>query len=327
MAKIILGLLLFFFVSVNIACAEVLTTPDELIGWHERIEVTDLSTGFLNDSGLGIAQVFLFEIQSGEVSQINVDTDTYTVEININEPSSIKTELTINTTNYDGNFTSTTHDFYHLKIGSLTSPIYVMIGTPPAEWGVHSRGVVAKTYREIDLADITGLTSYTDIPVGFTFGWDEYYDGFLEPPMQFHITSDGPITVRYEVTTIDVIYDRADRSVADFALALLSKIPYVGKPLAMSIEAIGTIMGIFIGVVFFAITGWAILFLLFETFVCAHGIAVMKMSGGGIAGVVGVFGVIASDNYAMIMFVVNLFTTMFTLLIDLVKALREMSPI
>jgi len=80
-------------------------------------------------------------------------------------------------------------------------------------------------------------------------------------------------------------------------------------------------------VVFFAITGWAILFLLFETLVLAHGIAVMKMTGGGVVGVVGVFSVIATDNYIMIMFVVNLFTRMFTLLIDLVKALRDMSPI
>ena len=53
----------------------------------------------------------------------------------------------------------------------------------------------------------------------------------------------------------------------------------------------------------------------------------MKAAGGGIAGITGVFAVIASDNYIMIMFVINSFTKMFTLLIDLVKALRDMSPI
>ena len=188
---------------------------------------------------------------------------------------------------------------------------------------MHSQGVVAKTYREIDLVAAPTI----DMPAFFAFGWDVYDDRFLEPPIQFHITSDGPITVRYEVTTMDEVYDRRDRSIAESALALLAKIPYVGQPLALSIEAIGTIMSVFISVVFFAITGWAILFLLFETFVCAHGIAVMKATGGGIAGITGVFAVIASDNYIMIMFVINSFTKMFTLLIDLVKALRDMSPI
>lgn len=313
-----LGIVVLIFLSINVASADI-------TGWHERVEVTDLDTGgmFLNDTGLGISRVFLLEIQSGEVTDINVDTDTYTVEIDISEPDYKTTTMTINTTNYTGVMVSTTHSFYHLKVGTLTSPIYILIGQPPLEWGVHSQGVVAKTYREIDLV----ANPLVDMPAFFALGWDVYDDRFLEPPMGFHITSDGPITIRYEIQPMEEIYERRDRSIAEYGLSLLAKIPYVGPPLALSIESIGTIMKVFISVVFFAITGWAILFLLFETFVLAHAIAVMKLAGGGVAGVVGVFGVIATDNYAMIMFVINAFTRMFTLLIDLVKAIRDMSPI
>lgn len=322
MEKIVYLLLAFvFLLSINTVSA---VEPHELIGWHERVEVTDVSTGFLNDSNLGIARIFLLEIQSGVVTDINIDTDSYTIQIDISEPDYKTTTMTINTTNYSGVSIETTHSFYHLKVGTLTSPIYILVGQPPLEWGVQSQGVVAKTYREIDLLAANPLI---DMPAFFAFGWDVYDDRFLEPPIQFHITSDGPITVRYEVQTMEEIYDRKDRSIAEYGLALLAKIPYVGPPLALSVEAIGTIMVVFISVVFFAITGWAILFLLFETLVLAHGIAVMKMTGGGVVGVVGVFSVIASDNYIMIMFVVNLFTRMFSLLIDLVKAIREMSPI
>ena len=306
------------FLNVNIASADI-------TGWHEVVDVTDFSTGgmFLNDTGLGIARVFLLEIKSGEVTDINVDSDTYTVEIDISEPDWKTTTMTINTTNLSGVMVSTTHTFTHIKMGSLTSPIYVLIGQPPLEWGVSSQGVIAKTYKVVDLNPANPLV---EIPVLFALGWDVYDDRFLEPPVGFVISSDGPITIRYEIQPVDEIYERRDRSIAEFALTLIAKVPYVGPPLALSIEAIGTIMIVFISVVFFAITGWAILFLLFETLVLAHAIAVMKMSGG-LAGVVGVFSVIAADNYIMIMFVVNLFTRMFTLLIDLVKALRDMSPI
>jgi hypothetical protein len=324
MAKILTLVFLFLLVwFCSVAHAETLTTPDELIGWHELPEVTDLSTGYLNDSGLGIARVFLLEIKSGEVSEIFVDTDTYSVEVYISEPDSVTTSITINTTNYTGATVSDTHSFYHFKAGPLSTPIYVLVGQPPLTWGVHSQGVVAKTYEEVDLI----INPAASLPASFALGWDVYYDGYLEPPMQFHITSDGPITVRYEVLPMDEIHERRDNSIADFALSLLAKVPYVGKPLALSIEAIGTVMSAFIALVFFVITGWAIMFLLFETFVCAHAISVMKAAGGGMAGILGVFTVIASDNFIMIGFVVDLFTKMFSLLIDLVKALRDMSPI
>lgn len=324
MAKILIWLLLVL-ACLPLVHADTVTTPDMLIGWHERLEVTELSTGYLNDSGLGVAQIFLFEIKSGEVSEILVDTDTYSVEINITEPSAITTQMTINTTNFTGASTETTHTFYHVKVGPLSTPIYVLIGTPPVEWGVHSNGVVGKTYSELNLGTITGLAAL-DMPAAFAYGWDTYYDGWLNPPGQFYITSDGPITVRYEVQTLSDIYERRDRSLATYALSFIAKIPYIGKPLALSIEAIGTIMAAFVALIFFVITGWAILFLLFETFVLAHGVAVMKSTGGGIAGIFGVFAVIATDNYVMFSFVVDIITKMFTLLIDSVKTIIDAIP-
>lgn len=319
MEKVIKLLLVLsvFFLSVNIANADI-------TGWHEVQDVTDFSTGgmFLNDTGLGIARVFLLEIKSGEVSHIIVDSDTYTVEVDITEPDWKTTTMTINTTNLSGVLVSTTHTFTHIKIGSLTSPIYVLIGQPPLEWGVSSQGVIAKTYKKVDLVS----SPLYEMPALFALGWDVYDDRFLEPPMGFTISSDGPITIRYEIQPVDEIYERRDRSIAEYALSIIASIPYVGPPLALSIEAIGTIMMVFISLVFFAITGWAILFLLFETLVLGHAIAVMRISGG-LAGMVGVFSVIAADNYIMITFVANLFTRMFTLLIDLVKTIRDMSPI
>lgn len=324
MEKILIWVLLILACLPSVH-ADTVTTPDMLVGWHECLEVTELSTGFLNDSGLGVAQIFLFEIISGEVTEILVDTDTYSVDIDITEPSAITTQMTINTTNFTGVSTETTHTFYHVKAGPLSTPIYVLIGTPPVEWGIHSQGVVGKTYAELNLGTVAGPLA-PEIPVNFAFGWDTYYDGWLEPPGQFYITSDGPITVRYEVQSFDEIYERRDRGLAGYILSVINRAPYVGRPLVLSIEAIGTIMTAFIALFFFVITGWAVLFLLFETFVLAHGVATMKAAGGGIAGIFGVFAVIATDNYIMLTFVVDVITKMFTLLIDSVKALIDAIP-
>lgn len=314
-----LGIVVLIFLSINVVSADI-------TGWHYYEDVTDFSVGstYINDSDLGVAQVMILEIYSGEVTEINLVSDTYTVEIDITEPTWTTTTIQVNTTNLTGVMVSDTHTFSHIKSGFLTSPIYIMIGIPPIELGVNNRGVSAKIYREIDLF---GVNPLVDIPWAFPLNWHTFDDRFLEPPVSFYLTSDGPVDVQYEIQPMTEIYDRADRSIGEFALTLISKVPYVGQPLVLSIEAISTIMKVFISVVFFAITGWAILFLLFETFVLAHAIAVMKLAGGGVAGVVGVFGVIATDNYAMIMFVINAFTRMFTLLIDLVKAIRDMSPI
>jgi len=57
MEKIVyLLLVLVFFLSINTVSA---VEPHELIGWHERLDVTDVIPGFLNDSKLGIAIIFL----------------------------------------------------------------------------------------------------------------------------------------------------------------------------------------------------------------------------------------------------------------------------
>lgn len=317
------GLILVFFLSLSVASADI-------TGWHYVEDVTEFSIGstYINESNLGVAQVMILEIYSGEVTDINLQSNTYTVEIDITEPSWDKTTIQINTTNLSGVLVSETHTFYHIKSGPLTSPIYIMVGVPPIELGINNRGVSAKIYREIDLGALISPSGlFVDIPWAFPLNWHTFDDRFLEPPVSFYLTSDGPVDIQYEIQPMEEIYERADRSIGEFALTLISKVPYVGQPLVLSIESISTIMKVFISVVFFAITGWAVLFLLFETLVLAHAIAVMKMTGGGIIGMVGVFSTIAADNYIMIMFVVNLFTKMFTLLIDLVKALRDMSPI
>jgi len=148
----------------------------------------------------------------------------------------------------------------------------------------------------------------------------------LTPPTWIAIESNNFVSVEYNVVTAAEAEAEAGEDDVDKVIDYLRYIPWVGDILADSMLSIKLIFEVFLTLVLFSITGWAILFLLFETFVLAHAIAAMKMSGGGIVGVTAVFTVIASDNYIMIMFVVNLFTRMFTLLVDLARTIWNLIP-
>ena len=299
MAKIVLGLLLFFFICSNIASA------DDILGIHTIEDVTNYNSSaeyLLSDYGYVIPQSVVYEIDTSETTTLDVKTDTWNVSIIATEIDFDTTRITISITNHTGNTSSETKDLYHLKVFGNTPSIEILFSAE----GYYDTGVTVNT--------------------GWILWEYEFSDVMLYPSTWIAIASDGPVSLEYKIVTMTDAIEKAEEGFHPL-LAIIRGIPIVGDLLADSIITIGTIMGVFISVVLFAITGWAILFLLFETFVCAHGIAVMKAAGGGIAGITGVFAVIASDNYIMIMFVINSFTKMFTLLIDLVKALRDMSPI
>jgi hypothetical protein len=299
MEKVIKSLLVIFifFLSIGIANAE------DILGIHTIEDVTYYNSSDeypIEDYGYLIPQSILFDIYTDEVSTINVTTDTWTVEMVFTEIDTDTTRLTVNITNYTGDTTSETQDLYHLKL--FTTPAIEVLFS-------------AEGYYD------TGVTVNT----GWALFEYEYTDVMLYPSTWIAFESDGPVSLEYRISTVEDVQEKADEGYHPM-LSLIRTIPVVGDLLADSIVSIGIVISVFISVVLFAITGWAILFLLFETFVLAHAIAAMKLSGGGIVGVTAVFTVIASDNYIMIMFVVNLFTKMFTLLVDLARTIWNLIP-
>ena len=298
MAKIVLGLLLFFFISLNIASA------DDILGIHTIEDVTNYNSSTeyqLSDYGYVIPQSVVYEIDTSETTTLDVNTDTWNVSIVATEIDFDTTRITISITNHTGDTSSETKDLYHLKMFGNTPAIEILFSAE----GYYDTGVTVNT--------------------GWLLWEYEFSDVMLYPSTWIAIVSDGPVSLEYKIVTMTAAIEKAEEGFHPI-LAAIRAIPIVGDMLADVVISIGVIINVFIGVVFFAITGWAILFLLFETFVCAHGIAVMKAAGGGIAGITGVFAVIASDNYIMIMFVINAVTKMFTMLIDLAKMLRDMVP-
>lgn len=288
-----IGFILILFLIPNIAVAE------NILGTHTVEDITSYNTSDvynLQNYGYVIPQSIVYEIDSSEVSTLNVTTDTWEVEITILEVDTDTTRLTINITNFTGDTSSETQDLYHLKVfGNPVSPIEILFS--------------AEGYYD------TGVT----VNSGW-FLWEyEFTDVMLYPSTWLNVETDGPVSVTYSVVTAEAAIEQAEAGFHPL-LNLIRSIPIVGDLLADSIQSIGTIIEVFIAVVLFAITGWAILFLMFETFVLAHAIAIMQREPG-LYGVVGVISVIASDNYKMIMFVVEVFTKMFTLLIDLFKAI------
>jgi len=285
------------FLSMGIANAE------DVLGTHRVEDVTSYNSSTeypIEDYGYLIPQSILFDVYTDEVSTINVTTDTWTAELVFTEIDWDTTRLTINITNYTGDTTSETQDLYHLKL--FTTPAIEILFS-------------AEGYYD------TGVTVNT----GWALFEYEYTDVMLYPSTWIAFESDGPVSLEYRISTVQEVQEKIDEGYHPM-LSLIRTIPVVGDILADSIVSIGVIITVFVSVVLFAITGWAILFLLFETFVLAHAIAAMKMSGGGIVGVTAVFTVIASDNYIMIMFVVNLFTKMFTLLVDLARTIWNLIP-
>lgn len=299
MEKIVklLSILLIFFLSIGIANAE------DILGIHTIEDVTYYNSSDeypIEDYGYLIPQSILFDVYTDEVSTINVTTDTWTAEMVFTEIDFDTTQLTINITNYTGDTTSETQDLYHLKL--FTTPAIEILFS-------------AEGYYD------TGVTVNT----GWALFEYEYTDVMLYPSTWIALESNGPVSLEYRISTVTEVQEKIDEGYHPL-LALIRTIPLVGGLLADSIVSITVLITVFVSVVFFAITGWAIIFLLFETLVLAHAISIMKLTGGGVIGVVGVFSTIAADNYIMITFVVGLLTRMFTLLIDLVKMIREMVP-
>lgn len=299
MEKVIklLFILSVLLLSVNIVSAE------DILGIHTIEDVTYYNSSDeypVEEYGYLIPQSIVFNIYTDEVSTINVTTDTWTVEMVFLEIDTDTTRLTINITNYTGDTTSETQDLYHLKL--FTTPAIEVLFS-------------AEGYYD------TGVTVNT----GWALFEYEYTDVMLYPSTWIAFESDGPVSLEYRISTVNEVQEKAGEGYHPM-LALIRTIPVFGDILADSIVSIVIVIQVFISVVFFAITGWAILFLLFETLVLAHAIAVMKMSGGGIVGVVGVFSTIAADNYIMITFVVNMFTKMFTLLVDLARTIWNFIP-
>lgn len=299
MEKIVklLSILLIFFLSIGIANAE------DILGIHTIEDVTYYNSSDeypIEDYGYLIPQSILFDVYTDDVSTINVTTDTWTAEMVFTEIDFDTTRLTINITNYTGDTTSETQDLYHLKL--FTTPAIEILFS-------------AEGYYD------TGVTVNT----GWALFEYEYTDVMLYPSTWIALEADGPVSLEYRISTVTEVQEKIDEGYHPM-LSLIRTIPVVGDILADSLVAIEVVITVFVSLVLFAITGWAILFLLFETFVLAHAIAAMKMSGGGIIGVVGVFSVIASDNYIMVTFVVNMFTKMFTLLVDLARTIWNLIP-
>ena len=295
MEKVIKSLLVIFisFSIISIANAE------DILGEHKVEDIT-----YYDSSDFYNLNDYNYVISTTEVSQggvygdfpffINISSDTYTINATYEEINFYTIECVANVTDSNGTFFSETANIYYV----VFKPVVVL---NVAANGYPNDGVSYDLLKNID-CEITA-------------------------PTWIKVETNEPVDIEYEVVTATEAEEIAVSDLLEKLINELRVIPFIGDILADSMLSLKLIFEVFLALVLFAITGWAILFLLFETLVLAHAIAAMKMSGGGIIGVSSVFTVIAADNYIMIMFVVNLFTRMFTLLIDLVKALRDMSPI
>jgi hypothetical protein len=301
MEKIIklLSVLLIFFLSIGIANAE------DILGEHKVEDITYYnSSDFynLNDYNYVVSTTEVLQggfIDFDEPFTINISSDTYTVNVTSEEINFYTIRSVINITDSNGTFTSDTADIHYVALKPIIRVLIAANGYP-------SEGVrLRSSYYLFDV---------------------EYIDCELIAPTWIKVETNELVTLKYEVVTAEEAEETATSDAIEKIINELRGIPFIGDILADSMMSLKLIFEVFLALVLFAITGWAILFLLFETFVLAHAIAAMKMSGGGIVGVTSVFTVIASDNYIMIMFVVNLFTKMFTLLVDLARTIWNLIP-
>lgn len=301
MEKVIklISVLLIFFLSIGIANAE------DILEEHKVEDITYYdSSDFYNLDEYNYVISTTEVLQGGFISfdepfTINISSDTYTINVTLEEENFYTINTVVNVTDSNGTFISETDKIHYVGLKPIVRVLVAANGYP-------SEGVRLKS--SYYLFDVT------------------YIDCELIAPTWIEVETNELVTLKYEVVTAEEAEEIAASDEVEKIINLLRGIPFVGDILADSMLSLKLIFEVFLALVLFAITGWAILFLLFETFVLAHAIAAMKMSGGGIVGVVGVFSVIASDNYIMIMFVVNLFTKMFTLLVDLARTIWNLIP-
>lgn len=334
---ILIGLILLFSIY-NVSA--VTTFGPSQPGWYQIEDVTDLmmSGELINESDLAVTQVYMLSIYSGDVSTINIVSNTYSAQINITEPSLITTNINITFTNFTGDTTIKDYTINH--IGKSIIPIYILIGKPPLKWGLSQEGVIAKTYSPISVSDLFGtLTPSEQITdsvfdkldfsdqIGFKFGWDVYYDGYIEPPQTFTLSSDGPIDVLFEVTTIQEAYERNDRGLGEFALNIIRTIPFVGDIAANSLELIYNLFRFFINILIVCVENWPILFVLIETFILLHCASMIFSADTALDAIVGFSYTFAKDNVGLIYFIWDLITKAFGLLFDIISSLRNLSPI
>ena len=74
------------------------------------------------------------------------------------------------------------------------------------------------------------------------------------------------------------------------------------------------------------IFNWAIVFLLFETFVLAHAIMMVRAAETPLAGIIDAFMVICTDNLAMIRLVIDAIVLIIGWFVQLIANLKSMIP-
>lgn len=331
--KWLLGVLVFLLL-IGTASAATTFGPSEP-GWYKIEDVTDLtmSGALINESDLAISQVYLLKIYSGTVSDITVVSNTYSAHIVITEPDWFHTNINITFINSTGDTTIKDYSVNH--IGKSFMPIYILIGTPPADWGLSQNGVIGKVYYELHLEDLLSLdpdstiykTIEWDLPPEFWWGWDTYYDGQIDPPQTFNMISDGPIDVMFEVTTIQEVYERRDRGIGALLLSGLKQIPYVGPIAAGSLLLIFDLFKFFINVLILGVENWAIFFILIETFILLHGATVIFSASNPLDAIIGFMAVFVADNVELLKVVMYVIVEAFGLLFAIISSLRNLSPI
>ena len=252
----------------------------------------------LDNYNLAVQKVSLLDIYLYNNAEINVYSDVYYANINLTKVDKWRTLVEVKYTDIYGITTSTNNTILHIEsiLTSPISPIYVFIGTtdPFAGWPLEPMGitgVLAAVYQggEIDDDDLNNV--------------ETYYDEAVPPATNLIINSNVPLTISYTIQTEEYIYGIPLKSTG--WLGLVRNIPFLGPPIADSISAVIWIAVGFVSLLVFTIFNWAIVFLLFETFVLAHAIMMVRAAETPLAGIVDAFMVIATDNLAMLRFVID----------------------
>lgn len=243
------------------------------------------------DSGNVYSLIEIKNIDLDTIGTINLTSSTYSFTASFSNVTALSCTANVVFTDYvTGNTSYYSSTMYHYY--SLFDP-YFTIGQKKYTTGFITGGVGSSQYFYME-------------------------DAISYAPSEFSYSSNGPVDL--------VMYQIDDDSSTGFTLTesianLVNNIPVVGPYLSTALIVTGYILSTFFTTAFFIIDNWAILLMTFETFVLLHAITLLQGKGKQSKKIANALRSIASDNKAMLDFVISVFVKILSLIFDIIKAL------
>lgn len=245
------------------------------------------------DTGYVYSLIVFDSVDISEVSSISLDSSTYTFNVSISNVTSYT--CLVNATFYSkvsGNTSYYSDTWYHYSL----SDAYFSVGS--------------EDY----------ITGYA---YGGTYDRNILFEEGSTAPSEFTFTSDAPVDL--------ILYQIPGNSDAGFTLSgmllgIVKVIPVIGPYLSDGLVMVGYVLSAFFSTAYFIVKNWAILLMTFETFVLLHAITLLQGRGKQSKKIAKALRSIASDNKAMIEFVVNAFVRILQLIYTAIQAIGAWIP-